>query len=369
MNPGRARLRQAVPGQRGFAKGPAEATCAWPLQGHDTTDPVDSASADRDLGLRWSPPERQVGGYDQTVGFGLVGALALWLRRRLSQPSKWSLAKTGSTCHQKGRHSGASATANGCCHGQSARQSEPRRAEPFRVHQPALRLCRFTKKPDRVLKSRRGFRRCRPRSTPGGDLGAASHPVSNELPGPHAGRGEPPRPTPLILQSAGSTGEHREVRHLYGGVSCRGPTPWEDWTAFRSPDSGDLGFPRSCSSRVLNSFETKRFLSCGGRVVSYHSVPPSAGESARKLPYSLEILLENLPWLENALRGTVGRIRAVPEWAPRTAPAQETANRPARVLIKDSINDTPGGCPRPNGGSLRREPTARTAAGQPGRGR
>ena len=71
--------------------------------------------------------------------------------------------------------------------------------------------------------------------------------------------------------------------------------------------------------------------SCGGRVVSYHSVPP-AGESARKLPYSLEILLENLLRHEDALRGTVGRIRAVPGWAPRATPAQEIANRPARVL-------------------------------------
>ena len=61
----------------------------------------------------------------------------------------------------------------------------------------------------------------------------------------------------------------------------REPTPWEDWTAFRSPDSGDLGFARSCSSRVLNSFETKRFLSCGGRVVSYHSVPPRRRISTR----------------------------------------------------------------------------------------
>ena len=56
----------------------------------------------------------------------------------------------------------------------------------------------------------------------GADLGAASHPVMNELPGPNAGRGEPPRPTPLILQSARSTDERREVRQLYGGVSGAG---------------------------------------------------------------------------------------------------------------------------------------------------
>ena len=56
----------------------------------------------------------------------------------------------------------------------------------------------------------------------GADLGATSRRVLNEIPGPHAGRGEPPRPTPLILQSARSTDEHREVGHLYGGVSRLG---------------------------------------------------------------------------------------------------------------------------------------------------
>ena len=59
---------------------------------------------------------------------------------------------------------------------------------------------------------------------------------------------------------------------------------------------------------------------------------PSAGASARKLPYSLEILLENFLRHEDALSGTVGHIRAVPGWAPRATPAQEIANRPARVL-------------------------------------
>ena len=96
---------------------------------------------------------------------------------------------------------------------------------------------------------------------------------------------------------------------------------------------------------------------------------PPAGESARELPYSLEILLESHLRHEDGLRLTVDYIRAVLGWAPGAASAHQTANRPAHVLVKDLIDDTPCGCLRANGGSLRRELTAGTAAGQPGRGR
>ena len=84
----------------------------------------------------------------------------------------------------------------------------------------------------------------------------------------------------------------------------------------------------------MNSFETKRSLTCGGRDFSYHSVP-DAGDAARKLPFSLKILLENLLRNEDGSSVTADDIRAVLAWVPAAAPAQEIAYRPARVLMQD----------------------------------
>src|SRR5712691_6610903 len=53
-------------------------------------------------------------------------------------------------------------------------------------------------------------------------------------------------------------------------------------------------------------------------------------ESARRLPYTLRILLEN------ALRhGEQADAEAVARWAPRAEPSDEISFRPARVLLQD----------------------------------
>ena len=215
VNPGRARLRQAVPGQSGFARGLAEATFAWPLQGHDTTDPVDSASADRDLGLRWSPAERQIGCYDQTAdsyqserrfrsetnSWWVIGAKR---RSGLRMDLRWRLSH-----HERlPRADGQTRRAAVC----GAVPASPASTASLSVHQRAKSGAQDPSRFPTVSTAEHA----------GADLGATSRPVLNEIPGPHAGRGEPPRPRPLILQSARSTDEHREVGHLYRGVSRLG---------------------------------------------------------------------------------------------------------------------------------------------------
>ena len=86
---------------------------------------------------------------------------------------------------------------------------------------------------------------------------------------------------------------------------------------------------------VMNSFETKATLNLDGRRYHYHSLAALPGTAARRLPYSLKILLENLLRHEDASSVTKGDIQAILNWDPTAVPSAEIAYRPARVLMQD----------------------------------
>src|SRR6478609_7224310 len=87
----------------------------------------------------------------------------------------------------------------------------------------------------------------------------------------------------------------------------------------------------------LNSFSSKSTLTVGGKAYTIHrlaaveAVPPQA----RKLPYSLKILLENLLRNENGLSVRKADIEALALWQPKAEPVSEIAFTPARVLMQD----------------------------------
>jgi aconitate hydratase len=87
----------------------------------------------------------------------------------------------------------------------------------------------------------------------------------------------------------------------------------------------------------LNSFNSKSILTVGGKAYTIHrlaaveAVPPQA----RKLPYSLKILLENLVRNENGLSVRKADIEALALWQPKAEPVTEIAYTPARVLMQD----------------------------------
>ena len=115
--------------------------------------------------------------------------------------------------------------------------------------------------------------------------------------------------------------ENRDSPRLSGRVSLRQGT-----------EPSRIARPRQTD---MDSFNTKRSLSCAGRRFSHHSVPAAAGESATALPYSLKILLENLLRHEDGTSVTAADIRALLDWDPAATPSTEIAYRPARVLMQD----------------------------------
>ncbi len=85
----------------------------------------------------------------------------------------------------------------------------------------------------------------------------------------------------------------------------------------------------------MNSFSTKDTLTSGGQTYTYHSLPALANGVASRLPYSLQILLENLLRHEDGGSVTRNDIEALLAWDPTAVPATEIAYRPARVLMQD----------------------------------
>jgi len=88
---------------------------------------------------------------------------------------------------------------------------------------------------------------------------------------------------------------------------------------------------------MANSFGTRSTLTVGGKEYTIHklSVVEQEIPQAKKLPYSLKVLLENLLRHENGLSVRKADVEALATWQPKAEPTAEIAYTPARVLLQD----------------------------------
>jgi aconitate hydratase len=86
-----------------------------------------------------------------------------------------------------------------------------------------------------------------------------------------------------------------------------------------------------------NSFGTLSTLSVGGKAYSVHRLAAveQVHPQAKKLPFSLKVLLENLLRNENGLSVRKADIEALALWQSKAEPTVEIAYTPARVLMQD----------------------------------
>ncbi|OWK47434.1 Aconitate hydratase [Fimbriiglobus ruber] len=86
-----------------------------------------------------------------------------------------------------------------------------------------------------------------------------------------------------------------------------------------------------------NSFGAKSEMTVGGKSYTIYrlSAIEAAFPQAKKLPYSLKILLENLLRTENGLSVRKPDIEALAKWEPKAEPDTEIGFTPARVLLQD----------------------------------
>ncbi len=86
-----------------------------------------------------------------------------------------------------------------------------------------------------------------------------------------------------------------------------------------------------------NSFGTLATLSVGGKAYSIHRLAAieQVHPQAKKLPFSLKVLLENLLRNENGLSVRKADIEALAMWQPKAEPSTEISFTPARVLMQD----------------------------------
>ena len=92
------------------------------------------------------------------------------------------------------------------------------------------------------------------------------------------------------------------------------------------------------AQRSLDSLNTRRTLTVGGRRYTYYSLKAAEragiGEVSR-LPFSLRVLLENLLRHEDGRSVRRADIEAMGRWLKRRRSSREIAYRPARVLMQD----------------------------------
>ncbi|HEY2785210.1 MAG TPA: aconitate hydratase AcnA [Fimbriiglobus sp.] len=88
---------------------------------------------------------------------------------------------------------------------------------------------------------------------------------------------------------------------------------------------------------MANSFGSLSSITVGGKAYSIHKLAAveAAHPKAKKLPFSLKILLENLLRTENGLSVRKADIDALASWNPKVEPGTEIAFTPARVLLQD----------------------------------
>jgi aconitate hydratase len=88
---------------------------------------------------------------------------------------------------------------------------------------------------------------------------------------------------------------------------------------------------------MSNSFEARSALTVGGKTYTVYKLAAVEKQfpQAKKLPFSLKILLENLLRCENGLSVRKPDIEALAKWNPKAEPDTEIAYTPARVLLQD----------------------------------
>jgi len=92
-----------------------------------------------------------------------------------------------------------------------------------------------------------------------------------------------------------------------------------------------------CECIMSNSFGSLSTLTVGGKAHSIHRLAAieTTHPQAKKLPFSLKVLLENLLRCENGLSVRKADIEALALWQPKAEPTTEIAFTPARVLMQD----------------------------------
>lgn len=86
----------------------------------------------------------------------------------------------------------------------------------------------------------------------------------------------------------------------------------------------------------MDSFNTRTTLEVNDKRYQIHSLQHlNDGDCARRLPYCLKVLLENLLRNENGIDVTAEQISAVINWQPGNNQETEIAFSPARVLMQD----------------------------------
>src|SRR5699024_619357 len=84
---------------------------------------------------------------------------------------------------------------------------------------------------------------------------------------------------------------------------------------------------------TVDSFAAKQHLSVGGTDYGIYAL--DAVEGAEKLPYSLQLLLENLLRTEDGASSTADHVRALANWDPEAEPSVEIQFTPGRVIMQD----------------------------------
>lgn len=83
---------------------------------------------------------------------------------------------------------------------------------------------------------------------------------------------------------------------------------------------------------MVNSFDAKQKLNVAGKEYSYFDITKA---SVKKLPYSLNILLENLLRTEDGKNITKEHINKLANWNAKAEPSEEIQFTPARVIMQD----------------------------------
>jgi len=83
---------------------------------------------------------------------------------------------------------------------------------------------------------------------------------------------------------------------------------------------------------MASSFAAERTLEVNGKKYKYYSMLEL---DAKKLPYSLKILLENMLRTEDGANVTADHVKALVNWVPSAEPDTEIQFSPARVIMQD----------------------------------
>ena len=85
-----------------------------------------------------------------------------------------------------------------------------------------------------------------------------------------------------------------------------------------------------------DSFGARSTLEVGGRSYEVFRLDSLADRfDVARLPYSIEVLLENVLRLEDGVSASAADVEAIAGWDPAAEPSDESPYQPARVLMQD----------------------------------